>query len=323
MKKIALIGSFCDTEEKIQILKENIVTLKKLGVDTLIISPLTLPSEIIELSDFSFFTKENPLLTWPVRDFTFWKTIYTPEGVVRIHRNVADYGWAGLYQIKKLTQIALTYNYDIFYHLIYDLDIDEQVVSEITNNRTNIIHPRVNPNNPNDVWEATLHFMVFDRKKMLEVENMIDLQVYLDSNGVAEGQALKWARELNIELSKHPVKDKIYYWGKVDMFDYSKTPNYKLFISKNETAEIWRGQPLQSEILNPNFRLLFYDFKNKLSVKIKTNGYSEFFEITTNKLIELNLDSNTVYNLEIECDGDNIDYSDTLKKISRNIVYFE
>ena len=85
MRKIALIGSYCDTEEKIQILKENIKKLKDLGLDILVISPLTLPSEIIESSDFVFFTKENPLLTWPVRAVTFWKTIYTPDGVVRIH----------------------------------------------------------------------------------------------------------------------------------------------------------------------------------------------------------------------------------------------
>jgi hypothetical protein len=323
MRKIALIGSYCDTEEKIQILKENIKKLKDLGLDILVISPLTLPSEIIESSDFVFFTKENPLLTWPVRDFTFWKTIYTPDGVVRIHRNVADYGWAGLYQIKKLSQIGLSYNYDIFYHLIYDLDIDEQIVSEITSNKTNLIHPRVNPNNPNDLWEATLHFMIFDRVKMVAVENMIDLQTYLDSNGVAEGQALKWARELNIEISEYPVKDKIYYWGKVDMFDYSKTQTYKLFISKNEVADIWRGNPPKSEKLNSSLRLLFYDSKNEFSLRVELNSKSEFFHIVTNKLIEFNIDSNQVENLKIEVNNEIIDYSDTLKRISRNIVYFE
>lgn len=323
MKKIALIGSFCDTEEKIQILKENIITLKKLGVDTLVISPLTLPSEIIELSDFLFFTKENPLLTWPVRDFTFWKTIHTSEGVVRIHRNVADYGWAGLYQIKKLTQIALTFNYDIFYHLIYDLDIDEQVISEIKNDEINLIHPRVNPNNPNDIWEATLHFMIFDKAKMMEIERMIDLQTYLNSNGVAEGQALKWAKELNIKLSEYPVKDKIYYWGKVDMFDYSKSPNYKLFISKNETAEIWRGNPLKSEVLSPMFRLLFYDLKKNYLFTVQTKFQRQTFTLTESKLIEFNFDSNIVNELIIECDGESIDYSDTINKISRNIVYYE
>ena len=57
MKKIVLISSYCDTEEKINILYDNIKILKGLGIDTLVISPVTLPKEIIEVSDFVFFTK--------------------------------------------------------------------------------------------------------------------------------------------------------------------------------------------------------------------------------------------------------------------------
>ena len=56
MKKIALISTFCDTEDKVQILIENIRTLKNIGLDTLVISPIILPSKVIELSDFVFFT---------------------------------------------------------------------------------------------------------------------------------------------------------------------------------------------------------------------------------------------------------------------------
>ena len=50
MKKIVLISSYCDTQEKINILSENIKVLKSLGLDTLVISPITLPNEIIEIS---------------------------------------------------------------------------------------------------------------------------------------------------------------------------------------------------------------------------------------------------------------------------------
>ncbi len=121
MKKIVLISTYCDTTEKVQILKNNITKIKSFGLDVLVISPLTLPSEII------FFTKENPLLVWPVRSFTFWKSVNTKEGWVKMHHNLADYGWAGLYQVKKLSQIALSYDYDIFYHMIYDLVIDDFV----------------------------------------------------------------------------------------------------------------------------------------------------------------------------------------------------
>ena len=101
MKKIALISTFCDTDEKIYTLINNIKKLKEVGLDTLVISPIKLPSRIIEISDFVFFTKENPVFNWPQRGFTFWQSLNTSDGWVTMHRNVADYGWAGLYQVKK------------------------------------------------------------------------------------------------------------------------------------------------------------------------------------------------------------------------------
>ena len=36
--------------------------------------------DIIDLCDFFFYTKENPVLNWPVRAFTFWKTHLSVDG---------------------------------------------------------------------------------------------------------------------------------------------------------------------------------------------------------------------------------------------------
>ncbi len=107
MKKIALISTFCDTKEKQDILYENILTLKELGVDVMGIGPKTihLPDNIIKEFDYFFYTKDNPLLSWPLRDFSFWKTIWTPKGFVRLQHSVNDYGWSALYHVKKLSKI--------------------------------------------------------------------------------------------------------------------------------------------------------------------------------------------------------------------------
>ena len=40
MKKIALISTFCDNQEKLDLLKKNVIKIKELGVDVMIISPL-------------------------------------------------------------------------------------------------------------------------------------------------------------------------------------------------------------------------------------------------------------------------------------------
>jgi len=324
MKKIVLISSYCDTQEKINILSENIKVLKSLGLDTLVISPITLPNEIIEISDFVFFTKENPLLNWPLRGFTFWQTHYSSEGWITMHRNVADYGWAGLYQIKKMSQIALSYDYDYFYHIIYDLEIDQYVIDTIKSDVTNLVHPRINPNKEDDWWDCTLHFMIFDREIMSKIVDVIKLDDYLKWDGVAEGQALLWTQLFPINISKTPVRDKIYYWGDRGFFDYSFNQKYKMFIGKTNNTNIWvesEGNKIEKE-LNSNLRIYFYDITEKQNIEIVVNGVIKTYEIDENKLLDLEVDSKSVEKILIQDNEGKYDYSLTFKEIDRNLVYF-
>jgi hypothetical protein len=89
MRKIVLISTFCDTEEKQNILSENIDILKNQGIDVMCLSPnfIQLPHNIVEKSDFVFYTKENPLLEYPERAFTWWKTILNRLRMVGIISN--------------------------------------------------------------------------------------------------------------------------------------------------------------------------------------------------------------------------------------------
>lgn len=323
MKKIVLISTYCDTTEKVEILKNNIGKIKSFGLDVLVISPLTLPSEIIELSDFVFFTKENPLLVWPVRSFTFWKSVYTKEGWIKMHHNLADYGWAGLYQVKKLSQIALSYDYDIFYHMIYDLVIDDVVTNELNNHTTNIVHPRRDPHNPDVLWETTLHFMVFDRPMMEKIVNEIQLDEYLRTNGVAEGEVLKWKNKYDIPTSNQPVKDQIYYWEDTDFFNYSKNDKYKFFFNKNCEDEIWLEEGPTKAFIRSDFKLFFYDVKETIKIKITINGEDHIFDIVDTTVLDLNYDSTKIDEFVI-FDGEvTFDYSDTIKKTNRNIFYYD
>jgi hypothetical protein len=315
MKKIALISSYCDTDEKVYVLIEALKKLKQLGLDTFVISPIKLPSRIVELSDFVFFTKDNPVLHWPVRGFTFWKNHYSVDGFVMMHRNVADYGWAGLYQIKKMSEIALTYDYDIFYHLIYDLEIDDYIINSINNNDINLIHPRINPHKPDEIWDATLHYMIFDREKMKKVVDAIVLKDYLSMNGVAETHAYNWSQNFDIKLSKTPVKDKIYYWENKEFFNYSKNVNYKFFIGKTDETI---GQNL-----SPKLRIYFYDFVDQQNFKITINGKETLLTLNENKLVEFDIDSSKVDSIIITDNNQEFDYSKTFKEIERNLVYFD
>lgn len=323
-KKVALISTFCDTEEKLSILEENIIKLKALNIDVIAISPILIPQKIVNLCDYFFYTKDNELLKWPIRMYTHWYEMKLPNGnITTLQRGLADYGWAGLSQVKKLSQIALTFDYDIFYHLIYDLEIDEVVKSELKSSTKNIIHPRRDPHNPENLWETTLHFMVFDRLMMEKIVDEIQLDEYLRTNGVAEGEVLKWKNKFNIPTSNHPVKDRIFYWENFDFFNYSPFSDFKMFISKNDKMTIWLSEnpPYQSE-LNDNLKLVFHGFENMNEIKIILNG-QEFQEKPKNwEILEIPFSSQKIEKIQFFYNNNLVDFTTEYKNIMLNQIYY-
>ena len=144
-----------------------------------------------------------------------------------------DYQWAALYQNKKMAEIALTFDYDTFIHMIYDVELDDYMIDQLHRDDVNYLHPRRDPHHPETIWEATLHFMVFDRSTMKKIVKDITLQRFLDKNWMAEGHALQWVYDHGLTVSTYPLKDEVFYWKDYDFYDYSKDSRYKLFWSKN------------------------------------------------------------------------------------------
>jgi len=325
MKKIILISTFCDTEEKQNILSENIDILKNQGLDVMCLSPnfIQLPHNIVEKSDFVFYTKENPLLSWPERAFTFWKTINTNKGIVRLTHFLVDYGWAALYQVKKLSEIALTYDYDIFYHIIYDTVIDEVLIEEINKNEVNILHPRIDPTNPNFSWDTTLHFMVFDRVLMEKIVQEITLKEYSRTNGVAEGEVTKWKNKFNIMVKNHYVKDKIRIHNEKDFFNYGNNSEFKMFFNKHfSDVEIWKGEPPKGGILNSLFKIVFYDINSDVDINIKVNNIikSEKLIKGENKMVVTDLLCKDITSLTININNEETDYTQSYFNLNRSYI---
>lgn len=323
-RKIALISTYCDTEEKKNILLENVKKIKELDLDVIIISPITLPEEIISICDYVYFTKENPILKWPLRLFTFWHEFFLPDGKIStFHRGVGDYGWAALYHVKKMTQIMMQYDYDIYYHMIYDLEIDDTVEKALKNFEGNIVYPRRDPHHPETLWETTLHFMSFDKDLMKKIEKEITLESYLSTNGVAEGEVFKWRNKFKISSSEHPVKDKIFYWKDYDFFDYSPSKDFKLFISKNEVMDIWLGQnPPYIEKLTSNLRMCFYGFEKIEPITISINGENFLRKPSNYVFEEFPISSLDIQSLKIIYKETEFDLSDKFSDIMLNEIYY-
>lgn len=110
MKKIALISTFCDTQEKQDILYENILKIKELGIDVMALGPnfIQLPSHITEACDYFFYTKDNPLLEWPVRAYSHWyRYEQSPEKILMMHRGLADMGGQLYIKLKNYLNLLL------------------------------------------------------------------------------------------------------------------------------------------------------------------------------------------------------------------------
>lgn len=306
MKKIVLISSYCDTKEKLNILEKNVSTLKRLNIDVMLLSPIMIPNNIVNLCDFYFKTNENPILRWPVRAHTFWLNFKNKNGDnLFLHRDIDDYSWAALYQTKKLSELSLTYEYDIFYHMIYDLNIDDRIINDINQNVTNRTYHRVNPKNENEVWNMTLHFMSLDKNNLRYFSDNILYNDYVSKNGFAEHYVESILNNLNLSKSTFPVKDVIRYIDSDDenMFNYSKNKNYKIFFSKTHDKYLFivydcNENEIEKIILNDTEILEFdytkpIEFKTEkvLSFIVKTkNGEEEYFKIIndiTRNVIEI------------------------------------
>ena len=325
-RKLVLISSFCDTQEKKELLLENIIKIKKLGLDTMVIAPnfLELPYEVIKNSDYLYYTKENPLLGWPVRDYSHWfeYPVSNTQFCV-LHRGLADYGWAGLYQTKKVAQIGLTYDYDVYFHMIYDVEVDSYVAYKLSSDDINYINPRKDPQNPEKIWDSTLHFMCFSREMMQNIEKEITLEKYLSTNGVAEGEVLKWIKKYKIKNTGEPIRDVIYYWNNYDFFNVSPFPEFKMFISKNPEIDIWLGyHETYSEKLTSNLRMVFYSCNNMGEIDIVVNGQSNILNPEPWVINEINADSQTVDSIKFIYKGVEFDYTEEYRKLVINKIFY-
>ncbi len=314
-KKVALISSFCDDQEKIDTLNENIKKLKAHGLDIFLISHLPLPKETVKICDYIFYTKENPVLTWPVKVQMYYKWyIFEGENYIKFYYPSYDYGWSGLNHIKKLTQIALTFNYDYFYNLIYDLDIDENVAGVLDNPEAALACGFERDNIRLKL--ASLHLMVFNRQKAKKLHELITLENYLNflnSSNLkegkdAEGFFVTLGKELEYRIADFFVKDKISV--KRNDSNHSKIDGVKLFIEKNT-------KNLESEI-----KVCVYENENNSKIGIVVNGKSISIDKVF-RIYPLGLSFWDIESMFLKASGQTQDLMPTLKSISYSYIELE
>ena len=314
MKKIALISTYCDTPEKIHVLVEGAKTLKSLGVDIMVNSPIPLDSTVTDHFDFYFQTKENPLLQWPERANTFWwKQINQYNKEIILHRDIDDYGWAAVYQIKKLSEIALTFDYDIFYHITYDIIVSDNLTQDIINNKTNTTYHAINPNDPLDQWNVSPLFISFDKENLIKFLSKINKDEYIRINGFAEDYIEIILKDFPMIESEFPIKDQITVINGCDndLFNYSQSENYQIFFSSKEETVFGSNHWIDK------FSFVFYNIKDgNLKVLLNDQEISNIENLIPQRF-DLDVNSfKVIFNDEV------IEYSNIINSIPRNVVTY-
>lgn len=299
MKKVALISSFCDSKEKTDILIENIIKIKNLGVDVMVFSPLKLDDKIIELSDYVILSKENPVLNWPEKSMFQWWNGSVNGLNIQMTTTYPDYGFAGLVQVKRMADLALSMDYDLFFPMIYDINITENVEGVFKSHKKNSFFPS---KRDNTIWDVGLHLISLDRDHLTRFKNLITKESYL-----VEGDfdAFAWLhRAVKLipgVIEKEPIEDLIYCLINKNFFNISPSKKFSCFIHKTNVD---------------NMKIVFYNFAGLKKFTIETDhGKSEH---TVREWDQIELPYFSCKSLKVENDGNTFDFTTELKQIGHN-----
>ena len=301
-KRIVLISSYCDTKEKIDVLINTIKTVKSYNLDVMVNSPLPLPSDVINMCDFYVQTKENPLLYWPQKSVMSWARYIGKDREIVVKRSVIDYGWAALYQTKKLSEYALTYDYDRYYHIIYDTEIDDTVVSTFLSDKKCNFYPF-------HEHKVSLHLIALDRENLLKFSNLITFDSYLKFNCIVENWLYDTIvnSDMNYKIELEKIDDLILFHKDENLFDYSDINGLVFFIVKDV-------------VNNDEVCLYFYNNKEKINVLINVDGVEASYNISNRDIINLGFKPYNIKNVLISYDGISSDITEKIKNITHNVI---
>jgi hypothetical protein len=234
-----------------------------------------------------------------------WKGFNVNGDKYVIAKTYPDYGFAGLTQIKQLSQLALGLDYNQFYHMIYDIKVDENVIEGFYSNRTNSVYPS---KRKEEVWAVGLHYLIFNRENLKNFISHINLETYL---GVKHGDAFRVLHtlqdKLNYVIEETPVEDEIYYYENVDFFNYSPIEEIKFFIENDDE--------------NPSsIKILFYDVVGEKEIKVKIGENEAIHTVSSLHLIDLGFNKFNLQTVTIEVDDTNYDITDIIKKIKHSTL---
>ena len=251
-----LITSYCDTDQKVEILNECIDNLRKISSNDICLHAHYPLNEIQKKVNHYIYDSSNPVLKYPEKYITWWRTYF--DFTLNIYKD--DYGYAVLQQWKRGFDF-LKNLYDNIIIINYDVIITKNLLTDIESksnlNGCNFLHENSNTITP--LLSINTKSNIFDN---------ISIEKYKSVNGFAENFTEYLYRDSNCyRFNFNEYKDDYYtmldFEGITKFKDNKLTQHYSPYDSLNfGDFDIFLGE--KDNILN----VFFYNISRELDVKI-------------------------------------------------------
>tara|TARA_R110000751_G_scaffold94680_3_gene184826 strand:+ start:292 stop:1209 length:918 start_codon:yes stop_codon:yes gene_type:complete len=260
MKKAVIILSHCNTEEKLQVLKDNISKLKSNpDLDIILTSHISLPKEVVDSVNYFVYDKNNPVLSWPQRGMFSWKEY----NKIYLNSIQPDYGWCVFNQIKLGGLMAL--DYDTSYIINYDLVIDLNV-NEILNNNIQETNFFQSKNYQGEVQNPSLLLFKVNKPHLQYLINNISIDDYCNSHKTAEQYLNTLIQNLEHTIPDYFVFDQIDFFDK-QIFKLSNSiySHFDYFVTDFDFSPWYHND--KGEFIPES--TYFYNIKESITIKYK------------------------------------------------------
>lgn len=296
MKKVALFSTHCDTKEKEEALLNNIRKVKKLGLDTFVITIIPLSSEIHNEANYVIYSKENPVPSIDEKSIISWRIV---KNNIQITSFLPDYGYASLLQLKRLIEFSSALNYDSYFTMIYDIIITPEIEKILIEGRDCSFFK-----NPNVDSEFGGILTAFNKENARKFASLLTRESYFNRSGFT---AEEWMVSANSfmcgKVEEIIAGDSISLHDTLLITNHSPFSDFGLFILKKD-----------------NIQLFFYDLVNPIKLTIETNISRSDVFLEDQKIVHVHDRLEDIKYIKITYNGVEADISGHFNTIIRTTI---
>ena len=270
MKRSVVIFSHCNTEQKISVLRNNILKLKSYSnLDIILTSHISLPQDIIDSVEYFIYDKSNPILNWPQRGMFFYKIF--PMGNSKVYLNYIqpDYGWTVFNQLLLGGNLSYLKQYDITYFMNYDLSLDSNLDSIFSSQDQQSYFFSVKNWHDSTIFPGLILFKV-NKSQLFHILSNTTLENYC-KDGIPEHFLSDIIQDFDYIHPEYNITDQIdyydknnYYTNNSNPFTDSIYPEFDYFMSNYDFTK-WYCNDKGKMYLNSTF---FFNIKEEITIKV-------------------------------------------------------